>query len=130
VQVHLDALGWLHVLAGWIGLVSGAALMLLAAGTSGVAVDVSAAPRVSAVMWFLLAGSVALLVGAAAMMATGVGLLARRRGARRGALLLAVPNLCALPFGTALAAYTLWALLNDDAREAFGRPLRGGALER
>ena len=27
-------------------------------------------------------------------------------------------------FGTALAIYTLWALLNDDARREFGRPPR------
>lgn len=130
MRVHLDAVGWLHVLAGWIGLVSGAAFILLAAGTSSVVVDAVKQPGVSAVTWFLLVAGVALLSGGGLMAATGAGLLSRRPGARRGALLLSVPNLCALPFGTALAVYTIWALLNDDARRAFGRPLRGPAVER
>ena len=41
--------------------------------------------------------------------------------ARLASLILAVPNLVLVPFGTALGVYTLWVLLNDDARQAFGR---------
>ena len=40
------------------------------------------------------------------------------------ALILAVPNLIVVPFGTALGIYTFWVLLNDDARREFGRPPR------
>lgn len=127
MQVHLDLLGWLHVLAGWIGVISGTAFALLAVGAGGVEANVASQASVSAVMWFLLVGGSILVAAGAAMVVTGFGLLARRRLARWSALLLAVPSLCGLPFGTALAAYTLWALLNDDAREAFGRPLRGAA---
>ena len=31
-----------------------------------------------------------------------------------------MPSLVVIPFGTALAVYTFWTLLNDDARHAFG----------
>jgi hypothetical protein len=44
------------------------------------------------------------------------------------ALLLALPNLLVLPFGTALGVYTYWVLLNNDARDAFGRPQRSAAV--
>jgi hypothetical protein len=125
MQVHLDVLGWLHVLAGWVGVITGVAFLLLGAGTASLVVDPLAEAGVNAVMWLLVAAGLALVPGGVLMIATGRGLVARRPGARLGALLLALPNLCALPFGTALGVYTLWALLNDDARGAFGRPLRG-----
>ena len=55
------------------------------------------------------------------------GLRRRRRSGRALALALAIPNLIALPFGTALGVYTFWVLLNNDARREFGRPPRGMA---
>ncbi len=125
MQVHLDVLGWLHVLAGWVGALTGTALLLLAAGTASLAAD-PPVDAVTGVMWLLLVTGLVLVMGGWLMMATGRGLVARRPRARLSALLLALPGLCALPFGTALGVYTLWALLNDDARGAFGRRLRGG----
>ena len=67
---------------------------------------------VSAVGIFLLAGS---LVGLAA----GWGLLQRETWARPLALVLAVLSILDLPFGTALGAYTLWALLPEDAADQY-----------
>ena len=127
MRVHLDALGWLHVLAGSIGALTGVAFLLLAVGTAGLDVDPERQAGLTALMWLLLAAGGLFIFAGALMVATGRGLVARRPNARLGALMLAVPGLCALPFGTALAVYTLWALLNDDARAAFGRPLRGTA---
>lgn len=121
---HLDTLGWLHLLAGWVGLITGLSLLVLTAGAGSLLGDPATSGRIAAVMWLLAGAGLLLLTGGLVMIATGRGLLARRRGARWGALALALPNLCGLPFGTALAVYTLWALLNDDARLAFGRPGR------
>ena len=125
MQVHLDVLGWLHVLAGWVGVLTGAAFLLLGAGAASLVTEPAGEASVTAVTWVLLAAGVVTVTGGILMIVTGRGLAARRPKARLGALLLALPNLCALPFGTALGAYTLWALLNDDARSAFGRRLRG-----
>lgn len=124
MQVHFDVLGWLHVLAGWIGSLTGLALLLLAAGTNSLDVLPGEA-RAGVVMWLLLLTGAVMAGGGALMIVTGHGLVARWPKARVGALLLAVPGLCALPFGTALGIYTIWTLLNDDARGAFGRRLRG-----
>jgi hypothetical protein len=124
MQSHLDTLGWLHLLAGWVGVITGVSLIVLTLGAGSLLGDPATAGRVAAVMWLLGGAGLLLVTGGFVMMATGRGLVARRRGARWGALALALPNLCGLPFGTALAVYTLWALLNDDARQAFGRPLR------
>jgi len=47
----------------------------------------------------------------------------RRQRTRHAAIALAVTNLVIVPFGTALAVYTFWVLMNDDARREFdGRP--------
>lgn len=128
MRVHLDVLGWLHVLAGWLGLLTGVALLMLAAGTAAL----SAPPIVDAwsnpVVWLLLLGGIFLGIVGVVMTLTGRALVARRPAARPAALLLALVNLCALPFGTALGVYTFWALLNDDARREFGRRLRAPSV--
>lgn len=125
MQVHLDVLGWLHVLAGWVGAFTGTALLLLGAGAASLAAEPSRDAGVTAVVWLLIGAGLGLVAGGIVMIVTGRGLVARRPRARLSALLLALPNLCALPFGTAFGVYTLWTLLNDDARSAFGRRLRG-----
>jgi len=127
MQVHLDVLGWLHVLVGWVALLTGTAFLMLAGGTA------SLAPRVleeivrNPVVWILFVSGLLLAAGGGLMVAAGRAVVARRPYGRQATLLLAVVNLCLLPFGTALGIYSLWVLLNDDARRAFGRRLRASA---
>jgi hypothetical protein len=54
------------------------------------------------------------------------GLSARRWWARSLALLLSAFDVLLLPLGTALALYSLWVLLQDDARRQFVQG--GGSL--
>ena len=68
-----------------------------------------------------MACSVIFAAGGALAVIVGGWLRTRRRTGRPAALALAIPNLLLVPFGTALSAYTFWALLNDDARREFGR---------
>ena len=63
-------------------------------------------------------------VGGVALYLTGRALTQRRPAGRMWALALAVPNLLAVPFGTALSIYSFWVQLNDEARRTFGRPPR------
>lgn len=123
MKVHLDALGWLYVLVGWMGLLTGAAFLIIASGTA-----VTIAPLVEIwgdpVIWLLLLAGLTLTVGGWLMTLTGRAVVARRLYGRPAALALAMVNLGLLPFGTALSVYTLWTLLNDDARRVFGRRLR------
>ncbi len=67
------------------------------------------------------------LAWAAVHLVAGRGLAARRPWARLLALLLALFNVLLLPLGTALAAYTLWVLLQEDARRQFVYEARGRA---
>lgn len=122
MRVHLDVLGWLYVLMGGMGLLSGAALGLLAVATA-IALPGSAFTDGASnpVVWLLLLSALLLAGGGAIMIVVGKALIARRRHGRPAALLTAVVNLFLLPFGTALGIYTFWALLNDDARREFGR---------
>jgi len=135
MRLHLDVLGWLHVIWGAFGVLSGLALAVLAAGAASAFADpVAASASGHAVVWtFVVVGSVLGLSGLA-MVAAGRGLLRRSSTARAFTLALAIINLLAVPFGTALGVYAFWALLNDDARREFGRPPRtpadGRGLER
>jgi uncharacterized BrkB/YihY/UPF0761 family membrane protein len=125
MPIHLDVLGRLHVMLGVLAVLAGAALLVLAAGTSRALValeEASDAGRVG--VWILLWCGVLFLSGGIALWWTGRALGRRRPAARRLALALAVPNLLMVPFGTALSIYAFWVLLNDESRRAFGRPPR------
>ena len=77
-------------------------------------------------VWFFVFCGGILIAGGCIMAAAGRAVIRRIRTGRSAALILAVPNLAVVPFGTALGIYTFWTLLNDDARREFGRPMRGG----
>lgn len=120
MRAHIDALGWLHVLWGLFGLLTGSALVILAWGTHASVAGIEPTPaRAAPAVWLLGGFGLLLLAGGAAMVATGRAVLRRARAGRPAALVLAVLNLLVVPFGTALAVYAFWALFNNDARREF-----------
>ena len=126
MRTHLDVLGWLYILAGTFGVLTGVSLIILAFGTTYAVGELALAssPSATPTVWLLaIAGGVLSSAGAAMVL---VGRDVTRRGpfGRQGALVLASLNLFLVPFGTALGVYTFWTLLNDEARQEFGRPLR------
>lgn len=129
MRPHVEILGWLHQCWGVFGILTGASLLLLALGASVAlgggsgAVD-SGLPPDRTPVWLLgLSGSLFAMSGLV-MKIVGRALVSYLPWSRRTALLLAVPHLLVVPFGSALAIYTVWTLLNDDARRTFGRPTR------
>ena len=123
--VHLGLLGRLHLLLGAFGVLCGLGLAVLAAGTRAGAGDLGLDAGVSAPgVWILAICAGVLSAGGIALAMAGRALDRRHRAGRLAALLLAVPNLAMVPFGTALSVYAFWVLLNDEAREEFGRPPR------
>ena len=125
MRVHLDLLGRLHLLLGGFAVLSGVSLVILAAGTRSALNDLLMdGPGGQAGVVILATCGIVFLAGGLALAAAGRGLDRRRRAARLGALALAIPNLLVVPFGTALSLYTFWVLLNDEARQEFGRPPR------
>jgi len=129
---HINVLGLLHMVWGVFAALAGVSLAILAAGTraavsaaagtgANVATDTLGS---SAAVWLLGVTGAFLFLCGVALATTGRRLRATQPGARLAALMLALPNLLILPFGTALGVYTYWVLLNNDARDAFGRPQR------
>lgn len=120
MRLHIDVLGWLHLVWGAFGLLTGFSLIILAVGArQALAGEAFGLGEQAAVAVLLTVGGV-LMAGGAACAATGWSLRLVRGRARMAALILAVPNLILVPFGTALGVYTFWVLLNNDARRAFG----------
>lgn len=129
MRVHFDVLGWLYVLVGVMGVVTGASLGVLAVGMAVVTGDPVPGLIGHPIVRLFFVGGTVLGVAGAAMIAIGRALGRRRQGGRRAALVAAVVNLAVLPFGTALGIYTYWVLVNDEARLAFGRPTRGPDIQ-
>jgi len=125
MRIHLDVLGWLYVLMGLVGVLASASLAVLAFGTIVAQGELGAEPvGIPPEVWLMMVGGMVLGFGGVVMVVAGRGLVRRGSYGRRTALLLALPNLAFVPFGTALGIYTFWTLLNDEARREFGRPLR------
>lgn len=120
MRSHVNLLGLLQLTWGGIGLLLGASLLLLAAGAAAIAGMPNADPLTAgamALLFVIFATAVAL--GGWASVWAGRAIRQHRSPGRTGALLLAVMNLFVLPFGTALAIYTFWVLLHNDARTLF-----------
>lgn len=127
MRLHIDVLGTLHLVWGAFGVMTGLSLVILAAGTrAALAGRAFGVGERAAVVLLIVVGSFLILGGAVSAM-TGWAIKRRARQGRLAALVLAIPNLVLVPFGTALGVYTFWVLLNNDARRAFGRPPREAA---
>jgi hypothetical protein len=120
MRAHLRLLGVLQLTWGAIGLLLGAATLLLAVGALAIGVMNSGdrvGAGVTAITFGVFAG--ALLVGGGANAWAGRSLRRYEPAGRTAVLWLAVPNLFLLPFGTALGIYAWWVLLHNEARAMF-----------
>ncbi|MFN8061253.1 MAG: hypothetical protein U0Q12_18985 [Vicinamibacterales bacterium] len=128
IQRHAALLGLLFIVGGFIGLLVG--VPLVAAGIGAVAIASSSDPAVASAAGTTAVVFIALglagMLWASLNVIVGRGLRRPRRWSRRAALLSSAVNLFLIPFGTALAIYATWLLLNNDARTFF-RGLDGGA---
>jgi hypothetical protein len=108
--------------AGAIGILTGISLSVLALGTT---VALSGPPGSATVFppaaWLLLVAGLVFAAGGLLTFVVGRALLRRLPLGRTAALALAVPGLLVVPFGTALAIYSFWTLVNDDARREYGK---------
>lgn len=118
---HVELVGVLYLL--WGGMTVVLSFSLLSLGFAATAIG--AAESQAATSGKLAAGLVAagfFTLSAAGFLFgvvhlwIGSRLRAGRDWARAFAIVLAVVNLVLVPFGTALGAYTLWALLHHDSR--------------
>lgn len=128
IPTHLDVLGRLHLMLGGFATLAGASLFVLAAGTAAALTKLAEAnPSGRVGVWILFWCGAIFVVDGVWLLLTGRALARRQSAGRRSALVLAIPNLVMVPFGTALSVYTFWVLLNDEARREYGRPLRSAS---
>jgi hypothetical protein len=119
LELHVGILGWLFIASHLIFLLIGGFIFTLLTSVGVLAGDPEALPILSLV-GSMVGGLLALL--ALPGIAAGYGLLARRRWGRMLALVVGILNLVNVPLGTALGAYTLYILLQEQADGLFGAP--------
>jgi len=127
---HYDIAGWMHVASGLLGLVSlaGAALVFspgLARLDMGMPMDamVLGLTPLELMLGMLVFGAGLLVLLALVSVITGYGLLKRRPWGGSTAIIVSLLQLMNLPVGTAVAAYTLWALLSKEGKVAWAEEL-------
>jgi hypothetical protein len=121
---HVDLLVVLYQIWGALALVTGLAILILSLGAVAVVTSAQHAAYEGGLLagltafTFFVFGMGALLWGGAHLV-TAKAARQRRHWSRMAALSLAVLNLFFLPFGTALAIYAFWVLLNHESQRLF-----------
>ena len=111
MQQHVTILSWIYIIFGVLGILGGFGLLFVMLGAGALAHDRQAL-LATGIVGFVIAG--VLVVLSLPSLLAGWGLTKRREWARILAIILGVIHLLAFPVGTAIGAYTLWALLNDQ----------------
>jgi hypothetical protein len=113
---HIKAVGIIQILYGALLLVVGLFLFGIIAG-AGAASGEREAMFVTGIVGTAIGGLMACL--SLPHVIAGIGVLKHRNWARVLTIILACLSLLNFPFGTAVGAYSLYVLLNDQARPAF-----------
>lgn len=119
LEQHITVLGWLHIALNAISLFA-AVVVLLIVPTAGILSGDADAAIITSIVGVSVAAFL-LLISAPGLVA-GIGLLKRKSWARVLALVLSFFYLLNFPVGTAVGAYTLWALLQEESQTAFMTP--------
>ena len=117
---HLHLLWVLQRLWGAIGILLGVSTLILAIGAAAIGWTTEGDEIAAAVTAFAFAICAVLLLAAGfANGWAGTALKRHQPNGRLATLILAVPNLFVLPFGTALGIYAFWVLLHNETRSMF-----------
>ncbi len=116
MEKHVLVAAVFQIAFGLIGLLCGVITFVAVAGGGFLSGDPDA---IEITLFIAILVSSLLLLFSIPSIIGGIGLLRHRRWARILILVLSVVDLFAIPFGTALAFYTFWVLLSDDAAALF-----------
>jgi hypothetical protein len=119
MQTHVKVLGWLYIVLGILGILTAFVAFVLIAGGGLISGD-NTAITVTMIVGIIV-GAIIFLISAPGV-AAGIGLLNYQNWARILALILGIINLPGFPVGTALGAYSLWVLLQDETSRLFVVP--------
>jgi hypothetical protein len=116
MEQHIKIVAILHIILGILGAVAGVIFLLMMAGAGFASGDRDAA--LASGTCGLLLGGFLILISIPSILA-GVGLQKRKQWARILTIILAILNILNFPIGTAIGAYSLWVLLNDQTKGYF-----------
>lgn len=119
MQTHVKVLGWLYIVLGILGILTAIVAFVLIAGGGLISGD-NTAITVTMIVGTIV-GAIIFLISAPGVVA-GIGLLYYQNWARILALILGIINMPGFPVGTALGAYSLWVLLQDETSRLFAIP--------
>jgi hypothetical protein len=130
MRTHLNVLAALHFVLSAFGLFTAVIVLLstIAAGTFLGMQSNTDVPVGTGVLVGMVGTGLAIVFGVLALpgLALAYGLYKRRPWARPLGLVLGALNLLHFPFGTAVGAYTLWAMLQAETRLVLGEPAAVG----
>lgn len=118
MEKHLTILSVCMIAMG-VMLLGVAAIVFVAVAGGGLLSRDGEAIMITTTVATVIAAFFALL--AAPSIIAGIGLMRRAGWARVLTLIIAALNILNFPFGTALAAYAFWVLLNDEIAAIFSR---------
>ena len=121
ILLHVHVLGRLYVVAGWLALLAASSLVLLGIGAVSLTIRTPEVAAGLAAAIFFGTAAVALVWGGV-LIGVGWALPQHQPWARPAALVLAIVNVFVIPFGTALACYACWVLLQEAGKRVFERP--------
>lgn len=131
MRQHVKILAVLHLVHGGLGALAAVILTAVFGGLAGLVriADLGQDGLVGSAVLSLI-GAVAILIVllfSLPSLIAGIGLLNFRPWARVLGIVLAVVELPAIPFHTALGIYGLWVLLSREGTELFERPVAQAA---
>jgi len=116
MEKHVTAVGVLHIGLSVLGILAAILVFTVLLGVGVLSGDQEARPILtfigSGVALFLVVTSVPGIIG-------GIGVLRLRPWARYLVLILAVLDLFYIPIGTAVGAYSIWVLVQDETARLF-----------
>ena len=114
---HVAVVGWLQIANGLLGLLLGALAATLLVGLAAIT-DIGRVLQTTTLTAAVIGGLMVIL--SIPGIVAGIGLLRRASWSRVMALVLSAFELVLFPFGTLLAAYTVFVLSQQAAVDAFG----------
>ncbi|MBN2414870.1 hypothetical protein JXO52_03465 [bacterium] len=116
MEKHVSLIAALHIGLSVLGLLIAGLIFFVLIGTGVIAQDEDAFLILTIIgtvtFGFMVITSIPAIIG-------GIGLLKYRSWARILIMIISAIDLLNIPFGTALGAYSLWVLLQDDTEKLF-----------
>lgn len=118
MEQHIKIVAILYIILGVLGLLAAIGVFVLGAGAGLVSGDPDAAIA-GGTCGMIIAAIIGIL--SIPSLIAGLGLRNRKEWARILTIVLSAINLLNIPLGTAIGAYALWVLLNEQSKAYFVR---------